>query len=97
MAEQQAAHRRDLEGTVVKANTAVQRWGLMCAFAIAMSAIVGGIWLSLKGMSGAGLTSIICALAALVGVFIYGKSEQKGELKEKSEQLATASGHQPTD
>jgi len=38
-------------------------------------------------MSGAGLTAIISALAALVGVFVYGKSEQKKELKEKSEAL----------
>jgi hypothetical protein len=38
-------------------------------------------------MSGAGLTAIISALAALVGVFVYGKSEQKKELKEKANAL----------
>ena len=41
-------------------------------------------------MSGVGLASIIGALAALVGVFVYGKSEQKKDLKEKSDQLTRA-------
>lgn len=96
MAEQQATHRQKLEKVVIESNAAVQKWGLVCAFAIAMSAIAGGIWLSLKGMSGVGLTSIIGALAALVGVFIYGKSEQKKELKEKSDELTKAGSDRPT-
>ena len=87
MAEQQAAHRQDLERAVVFSNVTIQKWGLGSAFALAMTAIGGGIWLSLKGMSGAGLTAIISALAALVGVFVYGKSGQKKELREKSEAL----------
>jgi len=87
MAEQQSAHRQYLEKKVVESNTDIQRWGLACAFVIAMTAIIGGIWLSFHGMSGTGLTSIITALAALVGVFVYGKHQQKEELREKSEEL----------
>jgi len=90
MAEQQAAHRQGLEKVVIGSNASIQKCGLLCAFIVAMSAIGGGIWLSSKGMSGAGLTSIICALASLVGVFVYGKSEQKKELKQKSDQLTKA-------
>ena len=52
-----------------------------------MSAIWGGIWISLQGMSGAGLTAIIVAHVALVSVFVYGKSGQKNELAKKSEEL----------
>jgi len=96
MAEQQATHRQSLEKVVVESNVAVQKWGLVCAFVIALSAIVGGILLSLKGMSGVGLASIIGALAALVGVFIYGKSAQKKELKEKSDELARTTGEPTT-
>jgi uncharacterized membrane protein len=96
MAEQQATHRQNLERVVVESNAAVQKWGLFCAFVIALSAIVGGILLSLKGMSGAGLASIISALVALVGVFIYGKSVQKRELKEKSDELTRATADKPT-
>ena len=87
MAERQAAHRQSLEKAVILSNVAIQKWGLGSAFVLALIAIGGGIWLSLKGLSGVGLTAIISALASLVGVFIYGKSEQKKELKDKSETL----------
>jgi len=87
MAAQQSVHRLNLETVAIGANAATQKWGLACAFVTAMSAIWGGIWISLKGMSGAGLTTIIGALAALVGVFVYGKSQQKKELAEKQEGL----------
>jgi uncharacterized membrane protein len=97
MAEQQATHRQHLEKVVVGSNASTQKWGLGCAFIIAMIAICGGVWLSLKGMSGAGLTSIISALAALVGVFVYGKSGQKEELKKKSEELVPTRTPPPAD
>lgn len=96
MAEQQATHRQGMEKVVVGSNAITQKWGLACAFVIAMSAIWGGIWLSLKGMSGVGLTAIIGALAALVGVFVYGKSEQKKELSKKSEELLPPQTLPPT-
>jgi len=91
MAEQQSSHRQELEKTVIGANARTQTWGLVSAFIIAMTAIGGGIWLSARGMSGAGLTSIITALAALVGVFVFGKSQQKKELAEKEQSLAEPS------
>jgi uncharacterized membrane protein len=87
MAEQQSMHRQNLESVVLGANASSQKWGLICAFIIAMSAIWGGVWISLKGMSGAGLTTIITALAALVGVFVYGKSQQRKELRDKEQAL----------
>lgn len=89
MAEQQSKHRQSLEAVVIGGNATTQKWGLACAFAIAMSAIWGGIWISLKGMSGAGLTAIIVALVSLVGVFVYGKSGQKKELARKSGEFDT--------
>jgi len=88
MAEDQNAHRRHLETTVIESNAAVQKWGLVGGFVIAMTAIGGGIYLIAHGMSGSGLAAILTPLVALVGVFIYGKSEQKKELREKSEALA---------
>ena len=95
MAEQQSAHRQSLEKTAINANAMTQRWGLICAFVLSMTAICGGIWLSARGMSGAGLTSIIAALAALVGVFVYGKSQQKKELNEKQQALTEPPDNAP--
>jgi uncharacterized membrane protein len=87
MAEQQALHRQQLERLVISSNATAQKWGLGCAFMIAMSAIWGGVWLSLKGMGGAGLATIIGALVALVAVFVYGKTDQKKELRKNAEEL----------
>jgi uncharacterized membrane protein len=96
MAEQQATHRQGIEAISIGSNATVQKWGLACAFVIAMTAIGGGIWLSSKGMSGTGLTSIISALVALVGVFVYGKSGQKKELAKKSNELTLTPPTPPT-
>jgi len=87
MAEQQALHRQHLENLVISSNATTQKWGLGCAFMIAMSAIWGGVWLSLKGMSGAGLATIIGALVALVAVFVYGKADQRKELRKNTKEL----------
>ena len=88
MAESQQSHRQRLEQKVIESNTSAQKWGVACGFILAMTAVCGGIWLSLRGMSGTGLTTIIGALAALVGVFVYGKSAQDKQLKKKSEAFA---------
>lgn len=87
MAESQHGHRQHLEKRVVESNTDNQRLGLIFGFIIAMTAIVGGIYLAATGKSAAGLTAIVAALAALVGVFVYGKYEQRQELAEKREAL----------
>jgi uncharacterized membrane protein len=84
MAESQHEHRQKLEKTVVESNSFSQKVGLILGFVVAMTAIVGGIWLAHEGKSGSGVTAIIAALAALVGVFVYGKIEQRRELAEKA-------------
>jgi uncharacterized membrane protein len=97
MAESQHDHRQALEKSVVDSNVFSQKIGLSLGFVIAMTAICGGIWLSAIGKSGSGLTAIIGALAALVGVFVYGKVQQGKELAEKANALSVASegSHEP--
>jgi uncharacterized membrane protein len=87
MAESQHRHRQELEKKVIDADTLSQTAGMVLGFVIAMTAIGGGIWLTSIGKSGAGLTSIIAALAALVGVFVYGKMQHGKELAEKAKAL----------
>lgn len=88
MAERQSAHRESLEAAVVTANIHSQKRGTWFGFIIAMTAILGGIYLVVIGKSSQGLAAIISSLAALTGVFIYGKAKEGKELREKSQALA---------
>jgi|SRR5271154_3497962 len=88
MAEQQARHRQEIEKTVINSNAFVQKVGPFLGFIVAMTAVVGGVLLVLKGKDGYGLAAIITALASLAGVFIYGKKQQRRELDEKAQDLA---------
>jgi uncharacterized membrane protein len=63
MAESQHAHRQELEKTIVASNAFSQKVGLILGFVVAMTAIVGGIWLALQGKSGSGVTAIIAPLS----------------------------------
>jgi len=58
-----------------------------------MTVIIGGIWLIHDGKNAAGLASVLSSLAALVGVFLYSKREQKKDLEKKTEALTVAAGH----
>lgn len=49
--------------------------GIGCGFIIAMTALIGGIYLALSGCSLVGFAAIVGALAALVAAFIYGKTQ----------------------
>jgi uncharacterized membrane protein len=87
MAEKQSDHRQQLERKVVDSNTFTQKVGPILGFIVAMTAVVGGIELVLKGKDGYGLAAIITALASLAGVFIYGKHEQRKQLDAKAEEF----------
>jgi uncharacterized membrane protein len=84
MAEKQLEHRQDLERMVVASNTQSQTQGLWLGFILAMVVVVSGAFLIYHGHDVYGLAAIISALAALVGVFVYGKYRQKKDLKEKA-------------
>ena len=90
MAEEQERHRHQIEARVVRSNTFAQTAGVIFGFILALIAIAGGIWLAYFGKSGAGLTTIIAAVAGLVATFIYGKHEQRRELSRKSAPLEEA-------
>jgi len=88
MAETQHDHRVAIEQQVVDSNIDSQKLGTILGFIVAMTAILGGIFLAYVGRETSGLASIITALVGLAGVFVYGKMEQKKELANKSNAIA---------
>jgi len=90
IAESQHSHRQELDTHVIHSNVSAQRMGTVLGFVVAMTVIVGGVFLVYEGKSGEGLAAIITALASLVGVFLYSKREQQKDLKEKTQALANA-------
>jgi uncharacterized membrane protein len=85
MAEEQGSHRREMEKLELQANNAVQTRGPVLGFILAMTAVIGGIWLISRGMAVTGLVSLISAIGAPVGVFVYGKYQQRKEKESRSE------------
>jgi len=90
MAESQHTHRQELEKCVVMSNVKAQRLGTVLGFVVAITVVLGGMWLVHEGKSGSGLAAILTALASLVGVFVWSKHEQKKELAKKSEALISS-------
>jgi uncharacterized membrane protein len=90
MAETQHNHRLGLEKHVVHSNVEAQRLGTVLGFIVAMTVVIGGMYLVHEGKSGEGLAAILTALASLVGVFLYSKHEQQKELGKKTDALTNA-------
>ena len=93
MAESQHAHRLELEKHVIHSNVSAQKLGTILGFVVAMTTVLGGIWLVHEGKSGEGLAAILTALASLVGVFLYSKREQQKDLAKKTEAITLAAEH----
>lgn len=90
MAETQHDHRLAIESSVISSNISGSEIGSHPkGFIIAMTAILGGIFLVYVGKEIFGLASIVTALAGLAGVFVYGKYEQKKDLANKARSITT--------
>lgn len=68
MAEKEGDHRRELQSRAMR----LSEGGLVSAFVIAMTVIVGGLVLISQGRSPEGMGSIIAALASLLIVYLTG-------------------------
>jgi len=79
-----------MEKKVVDSNCSSQKWGLVFGFIIAMTVVIGGIWLISKSKDVMGISSIVAALVSLAGVFIYGKKSQAKEIAAKTAALNSA-------
>jgi uncharacterized membrane protein len=87
MAEEQSSHRRTLEKKVVFGNELRAHIGQWMAFAISLAGIGAGVYLIMHDKPTEGLVSIFGPLAAVVGIFIYGKMSQKKELAAKDRMI----------
>lgn len=83
MAEKQGNHRRNLEAKVIDKDSGRASRGQIFAFIITITIIVGGFVMVWQGKSLEGMASIIGAITALVGVFIYGKVSKNRNLKNR--------------
>jgi len=82
--EAQRAHRQKIELRVIHSNTFVQIFRAISALLLGALAIGGGLFLVHEGKSLEGFGAFFTGLAALVGVYIYGKKSQADERKAKN-------------
>jgi uncharacterized membrane protein len=71
MAERQAKHRQELETRASKANSRDSLLGVICAFVIGMTALIGGVLTTIKGQPWAGGLFGAAGLGGLVDAFIH--------------------------
>jgi uncharacterized membrane protein len=84
MAEQQFAHRTELEKKVITSDIAQSSRGQILGFIIAVVGLVVAGFISVYGNQWAGGLIGLGTLASLVGVFMYGVQVRSNERKEKA-------------
>lgn len=83
MAEEQSAHRKDLEQKVISSDIARSKWGQILGFVIAISGLIVSAVISIYGNAIAGGIIGVGTLASLVGVFMYGSTTRSKEREVK--------------
>lgn len=83
LAADQQQHRFGLENRVIDGNIKSQGEGTRWAGAVALIAILGGIYLLANDKSVYGLVAILGTLTSLTTVFVVGRRKQVRELAEK--------------
>lgn len=87
MAEDQSAHRKELERKVIDSDIARSKWGQILGFVIAIAGLVVSAIVAIFGSALAGGIIGVGTLASLVGVFMYGsKTRSKERETKKSEE-----------
>ena len=87
MAEGQSLHRQFLEKKVVGGEQFRANVGLLFGFIIGMTIIIGGLLMIYLEKEWQGFIFLIGGIGSLVGTFIIGKKQKKGDLKQKDEDL----------
>ncbi len=87
MAERQEAHRHKLETNHVHGNLRSQVLGQILAVIVALAGMGCGTFLIYAGKSIEGFSAMFTPLAGVAGIFIYGRSKQEKERREKLAQV----------
>ena len=83
MAEEQSAHRKELEKKVIDSDIARSKWGQVLGFCIAIAGLTASTLIAIYGNAIAGGIIGVGTLASLVGVFMYGAKTRSEERTEK--------------
>ena len=86
LAEQQQSHRHSIEAgaleiarTTIISDSRRSYLGIILGFIIAMTGLLGGVFLIAIGRGGFGLTLGLASLIGLVAVFVYGAQSRRAE------------------
>jgi len=83
MAEKQVTHRHSIEKKIIKSETLNSLLGVIFAFVIAMTTVLGGVWVMVNGSVWGGGFLGAAGLLGLVSVFIYGTRSRREEREKK--------------
>lgn len=83
LTEGQTKHRQDLERTVIRNNIRLAYLGLLSGFIMGGGGLVAAVILIREGRELGGGAAFIASLAALTGLFFYGRKKQDDELAKK--------------
>ncbi len=90
---EQGNHRRKLEEYVIKNDVKRANWGLAAGFIIALTTIIGSLYIISIGFRLEGMAAIIFALASLAAAFFYGVYSRRKERVEKEQALLRKLNH----
>jgi len=81
--EEQSKHRRTLEQKVIGNDICLSRIGIIFGFLIGMTAIIGGLLISLQGKELSGGMISGSGIIGLVSVFVYGSRSKRKYLEKR--------------
>ncbi len=84
---EQSLHRRSLESIVVKSGSRDSLLGILCAFIMGMTLIIGSVICILNNKEAVGLSLGGLGLSGLVGAFIYGTNQNRKEREAKAKMI----------
>jgi uncharacterized membrane protein len=87
MAEQQMAHRHQLEAQVIGSDVNSAYGGLVAGFVLGLVSICAGVWAIVNGHDWAGATVATGVVVGLVSVFVYGTRSRRQERQHKAQML----------